>query len=93
MTRKEKSFEILLKDNYISKSTIMQVLGCSFDTAIKVFNHVKKIELEKAPIILGDPLDVRPHRVPSKLFMKIMQIDYNLTTKQFKAMQELKGGE
>lgn len=92
MTRKDKSTELLLTQNYISKSTIMQVLGCSFENAKEVFTYVKRLELEKAPVIMGNPIDVRPHRVPSKLFMKVMNIDYGLTKKQYEVSMTLKGG-
>lgn len=82
-TRKENSFRILLQQNYISKSVIQQVLGTSHEIASKVFSLCKSEELKKAPIIEGEPLDFRPQRVSTKIFLKVTQQDYGFIRKQY----------
>lgn len=82
-TRKENSFRILLQQNYISKSVIQQVLGTSHEIASKVFSACKTAELEKAPIIEGKPLDFRPRKVSTKIFLKVTQQDYGFIRKQY----------
>ena len=83
-----------LKNNYISKNTIKLVIGCSHDIADKIFLACKEVELEKAPV---DPtnrlkkIDARPFRVPTNIFMKTMNQDFNFLLKQVRTGEELNG--
>ena len=81
--RKEASIRITLTSNYVSKSVIQQVVGTSHSIAGKIFDHCKDLELKKAPIINGKSLDVRPFKVPTKLFLKAVDQDYNFLLKQY----------
>lgn len=88
-SRKQASIRITLTSNYVSKSVIQQVVGTSHKIAGDIFSYCKEIELCKSPLINGKRLDIRPTKVPTKIFLKVINQDYNFLKKQY----EVKKGE
>lgn len=89
-TRKDASIRIALTSIYVSKSVIQQVVGTSHSNAELIFNHCKRLELAKAPIIDGKSLDVRPFKVSTKIFLKVIGQDISFIKKQYTQRVNLK---
>ena len=87
---KRRSYEMMLSDPYVSAHVIMKVLGCSHRKSKQIFNYVKQLELESAPIINDEPLDLRPLKVPTNLLLKTLKLNYNLLAKQYQIKYQRK---
>ena len=83
MTEKEKSIQRLLKEHYVSKTTIQRSFGCDSKTADNIFNECKRIELERCKI------DPRPKRVQSRTVMQVTNTNYNYIKKQHEERGEI----
>lgn len=88
MNRRCKSYEMILTSNYISKHVILHVLGCGHESSNDVFEFVKREELKNAPIINGEKLDIRPRKVPTNLFLRLMNIDRKHLEKQYDLIKQ-----
>ena len=82
-SRKQTAIRITLTSNYVSKSVIKHVLGSSNKIAGEIFYHCKDRELKLSPLINGERLDIRPTKVPTDIFLKLTNQDYNFLRKQY----------